>query len=59
MSKKNKTSKNNKDLEQTNSFDCNCHEQEDNGTDSHTECKKGNCSCTKKNSFDSFEAKGE
>lgn len=58
MSKKNKVTKNNKDLEHSNNFDCNCHENES-STESHDECKKGNCSCNKKNSFDSFEAKGE
>lgn len=58
MSKKKKSAKNDNKLEHSNNFDCNSHDNET-SDDSHCDCKKGNCSCTEKNSYDSFEAKGE
>lgn len=55
MSKKNKD---NKTKTKSNNFDCHCNDV-NLDTDMSCDCHKDNCHCTKKNSTNNFEEKGE
>ena len=50
MSKKDKKSKTNNKLDKSNTFDCNCHKDDETHDDDNTcECHKDDCKSCKKN----------
>lgn len=49
MSKKDKKSKTNNKLDMSNTFDCNCHKDDETHDDTTCECHKDDCKSCKKN----------
>ena len=49
MSKKDKKSKTNNKLDKSNTFDCNCHKDDETHDDTTCECHKDECKSCKKN----------